>query len=155
LFEDVNHANCVNCHPDKPSADGTPPMLTDFGYDNLGIPKNPNNLYYQLPQSLNAAGADYVDNGLGGSIHNPRQFGTFRAQTLRKIALTAPYGHNGYFQDLRSLVRFYNTRDLPDAGWDPPEISWDMNTHDLGNLGLSDEDVDDLVAFMETLTDQP
>ena len=40
---------CAQCHLDKPAADGTPPLFTDFGYDNIGVPKNPNNGYYNLP----------------------------------------------------------------------------------------------------------
>jgi cytochrome c peroxidase len=153
VFEDTAHANCVNCHPDQPSDSGAPPMFTDFGYDNIGIPQNPNNLFYQDPAQFNPQGAAYVDDGLGGSIHNPREFGAFRAQTLRNIARTAPYGHNGYFPDLKALMQFYNNRDVPDAGWPAPEIDWDMNTHDMGNLGLTDQQLDDLVAFMGTLTD--
>ena len=116
-------------------------------------PKNPNNPYYTLPSALNPSGASFVDNGLGGSIHNPRQFGKFKAPSLRNVALTAPYGHNGYFADLHAIVHFYNTRDV--AGlWDSPEVSFGVNKVDMGNLGLSAQDESNLVAFMETLTDQ-
>jgi cytochrome c peroxidase len=153
IFEDTKRGNCASCHLDKPSADGTAPLFTDFGYDNLGIPKNESNPFYALPATLNPDGAAYVDNGLGGSAHNPRQFGKFKAPSLRNVALTAPYGHNGYFADLRSIVRFYNDRDVPSAGWSASEVDAGKNTTDMGNLGLSDADIDDLVAFLLTLTD--
>jgi cytochrome c peroxidase len=74
------------------------------------------------------------------------------------------YGHNGYFKTLKSIVHFYNTRDvLPrrqpnDTGegttcWPAPETTANMNTKRMGRLGLSDAEEDALVAFMQTLTD--
>ena len=98
---DAPPCGCAQCHLDQPAADGALPLFTDFGYDNIGIPKNTANPYYSLPSDLNPGGADYVDNGLGAVIHNPRQFGHFKAPSLRNVALTAPYGHNGYFAYLK------------------------------------------------------
>ena len=72
--------------------------------------------------------------------------------TLRNIAVTAPYGHNGYFKDLRSIVQFYNTRDT-DPIWPAPEIPGTVNRDELGHLGLTDDEVDAIVAFLQTLTD--
>jgi cytochrome c peroxidase len=143
---------CAQCHLDKPGADGSPPLFTDFGYDNLGIPKNASNPFYSLPPALNPGGPDYIDNGLGAIVHNPRQFGHFKAPTLRNVALTAPYGHNGYFATLKSIVHFYNTRDLP-GEWPAPEQSFNMNHDGLGDLGLTSDEEDDLVTFMGTLSD--
>ena len=60
--------------------------------------------------------------------------------------------HNGVFISLREVVDFYNTRDT-DGKWAKPEIAATMNTEELGNLGLSDQEVDDIVAFMRTLSD--
>lgn len=51
------------------------------------------------------------------------------------------------------MVEFYNTRDLEPERWGPPEVPATMNTEELGNLGLSDQEVDDIVAFLKTLTD--
>lgn len=151
VFEDAKKGNCASCHLDKPAADGTPPLFTDNGYDNLGVPKNAANPFYSLPAELNPAGAAYVDHGLSAAIHNPRQDGRFKAPTLRNVALTAPYTHNGYFKDLRSVVDFYNTRDA--KAWPAPEVAFGMNTTSMGKLGLTDQEVNDLVAFMNTLTD--
>jgi cytochrome c peroxidase len=143
---------CAQCHLDKLSADGTPPLFTDFGYDNLGIPKNPNNPFYTLPPDLNPDGAKFNDFALGWWIHNPRDYGHFKASTLRNVAVTAPYGHNGYFPDLKSIVHFYNTRDVPGT-WPPPESTFNMNKTALGNMGLTSDEEDLLVTFMGTLTD--
>jgi cytochrome c peroxidase len=90
--------------------------------------------------------------------------------TLRNVdkrpypAFVKAYGHNGYFTSLKGIVHFYNTRDtLPRCGphdpgegatcWPPPESTDNMNTSRVGNLGLSDAEEDDLVSFMQTLTD--
>jgi cytochrome c peroxidase len=143
---------CAQCHLDKPQADGSPPLFTDFGYDNIGIPKNLDNPFYTLPPDLNPSGANYLDNGLGAVIHNPRMFAHFKAPTLRNVAVTAPYGHNGYFADLKSIVHFYNTRDVP-GEWPAPESTFNMNTTGLGNLQLTSQEEDDLVTFLGTLTD--
>jgi cytochrome c peroxidase len=143
---------CAQCHLDKPGADGSPPLFTDFGYDNIGIPKNPDNPYYTLPPDLNPDGANFNDFALGWQIHNPKQWGHFKAPSIRNVALTAPYGHNGYFADLKAIVHFYNTRDLPGA-YPPPESDFFLNTTGLGNLGLTSSDEDDLVTFFGTLTD--
>ena len=151
VFENATKGNCASCHLDKPAADGTPPLFTDFGYDNLGIPRNPANPFYTLPTALNPAGAAYIDNGLSAPIHNPRQAGKFKAPTLRNIALTAPYGHNGYFATLQSIVHFYNTRDV--ETWAAPEITFGLNTVAMGDLKMTTQEESDLVAFMLTLTD--
>ncbi|MCK5661301.1 MAG: cytochrome-c peroxidase, partial [Methanosarcinales archaeon] len=73
---------------------------------------------------------------------------------LRNVAVTPPYMHNGVFTNLTDVVDFYNTRDVPGADWPDPEVSKNVNTDELGNLSLSDEEVAAIVAFMETLTDK-
>ena len=80
--------------------------------------------------------------------------------TLRNIAVTGPYMHNGAFKTLKAVVHFYNTRDVagavnPETGnpWRAPEVPETMNVDELGNLGLSDEEEDAIVAFLKTLTD--
>jgi cytochrome c peroxidase len=77
------------------------------------------------------------------------------------------YGHNGYFKSLAGIVHFYNTRDIKPvcpgdyteaqawAGncWPAPEVSQNMNTAELGNLGLTPSEEAAIVAFLETLSD--
>jgi cytochrome c peroxidase len=151
LFEDPAKGNCSACHPSRAAEDGTPPLFTDFTYDNLGIPKNPNNPFYGMPPQFNPAGAGFVDHGLGGALLDPAEDGKFKVSTLRNLRKTGPYGHNGYFPDLHSIVDFYNTRDV--AAWPAAEVPATVNHDELGNLGLSGQEVDDLVAFLGTLDD--
>jgi cytochrome c peroxidase len=85
--------------------------------------------------------------------------GKMKVPTLRNVdkrPITFPpfvkaYGHNGYFKDLKDIVHFYNTRDV--ENWPEPEVSQNMNTDELGNLGLTNEEEDAIVAFMTTLSD--
>ncbi|MBP8304687.1 MAG: cytochrome-c peroxidase [Phycisphaerae bacterium] len=151
LFEDPNRATCTACHPSRPDPQGGPPLFTDFTYDNLGVPKNPASPFYRLPVSLNPAGKDFVDLGLGGVLQDPNENGKFRVPTLRNAARTGPYMHNGIFQTLREVVVFYNTRDV--GPWPSPEVAENVNRDELGDLGLTEQDVDDIVAFLNTLTD--
>jgi cytochrome c peroxidase len=94
-----------------------------------------------------------VDLGLGGQLKIPSENGKFKVPSLRNIALTAPYMHNGYFMTLTDVVRFYNTRDVASAGWPAPEVAQNVNKQDMGNLNLTDSEIEDIVVFLNTLTD--
>jgi cytochrome c peroxidase len=94
----------------------------------------------------------YPDMGLGAIVNDPEQNGKFKVMTLRNIALTAPYSHNGYFKTLGEIVHFYNTRDVPGL-WPAPDVAENVNMTELGNLGLSAVEEDDIVAFLKTLSD--
>ena len=171
LFEREDKGNCAACHASRPDKDenaGTPPLFTDFTYDNLGVPKNPRNRFYGMKKQHNPDGRQFVDKGLGGFVNSPAEDGKFKVPTLRNIALTAPYMHNGYFMTLKGVVDFYNTRDTKPACpqefleddkaikkgcWPVAEVAANVNRDELGNLQLSEQEVDDIVAFMHTLTD--
>lgn len=152
-------ANCFACHPSE-AADGQPgPMFTDFTYDNIGIPKNWTSPFLTMPRTLNPAGTGFVDYGLANTVatFDPEnaadQAGRFKVPTLRNLALTAPYGHNGYFKTIRQIVHFYNTRDVPAANWPAGEVPETVNHDELGDLGMTVREENDLVAFLLTLTD--
>ena len=151
LFENEEKGRCAECHPSRPGPEHEPPLFTDFTYDNLGVPKNPENPYYYLPKSLNPDGTKFVDLGLGGVVKKPEENGKFRVPTVRNVAVTAPYMHNGIFKTLRQVVVFYNTRDV--GPWPAPEVPQNVNREELGDLGLTEQEVDDIVAFLRTLTD--
>jgi cytochrome c peroxidase len=171
LFEREDKGNCAACHPSRPDKDenkGIPPLFTDFTYDNLGVPKNPRNRFYGMKTPHNPDGRKFVDKGLGGFVNSPVEDGKFKVPTLRNIALTAPYMHNGYFMTLKGVVDFYNTRDTRPACpqefveddraiekgcWPAAEVAENVNRDELGDLKLSEQEVDDIVAFMHTLTD--
>ena len=149
-------ANCSNCHTLDQGPDGFP-VFTDFSYDNLGIPKNPLN-----PATI--ADPNWADPGLGGFLqaYDPTsnwesQVGKFKVPTLRNVDLrpnrqfVKAYGHNAYFKSLKEIVHFYNTRDT--GNWPPPETPQNMNTTEVGNLGLTSHEEDLIVSFLKTLSD--
>ena len=59
------------------------------------------------------------------------------------------------FKDLKTVIEFYNTRDVPVAGWGLPEVDHPniFRESGYGNLGLTETEIDALVAFLEALTD--
>jgi len=156
LFEAPDKGNCAACHPLEPAeienGAQVPPLLTDFSYDNLGVPRHPGNPFYTQSARFNPAGRGHVDQGLAKTTGRSEDRGKFKVPTLRNIELTPPYMHNGVFNTLREVVQFYNTRDTRDD-WGPPEVAENVNTEELGDLGLSDDEVDAIVTFMHTLSD--
>lgn len=163
----VGRALCSACHPAAPGPNGEPPLFTDFTYDNLGVPRNPENPFYRMGPSYNPAGQQWVDRGLGGflefagyppAVYGP-ELGKHRVPTLRNVdrrpeaGFVKAFGHNGYFKSLADVVHFYNTRDLPGAGWPPAEVAETVNTDELGDLGLDAGEEAALVAFLRTLSD--
>jgi len=131
--------------------------LSNFTYHNVGAPKNPANPFYSLPSEFNPDGSAWVDPGLGGALRErgvsgwEQQLGKHRVQTLRNIAVTGPYMHNGVFTSLRQVVEFYNSRDQ--GAFAPPEVAANLSS-DVGNLGLTSSEIDAIVAFLNTLTDR-
>jgi len=185
-------AQCNACHRD--GGPGEDPMFTDFTASNIGTPPNPRLPYYaeQRPDArgyvANPAGSSFVDLGVGGFLTKGHPLsqpsavdarwlplardnqGRFRVPTLRNVdkrpypTFVKAYGHNGYFKSLKSIVHFYNTRDVlprcqpndPGEGktcWPAPESTDNINTKRVGRLGLSEAEEDALVSFMQTLTD--
>ena len=151
LFTDEQKGNCAACHPVDPGPFGPAALLSDYTYDNLGVPKNPESPFYSLPEQFNPNGEDYVDLGLGPVVQDPEMNGFFRVPTLRNVALTPPYMHNGVFKTLYQVVAFYNSRDV--AFWPEPEWPENVNRDELGNLGLTPQEMQDIVAFLKTLSD--
>ncbi len=129
VFNDPNRANCVACHSLEPGAAGYP-LFTNFGYSNLGVPKNPSNPFYSMADKWNPDGSNWVDTGLGGFLKSTGQgpevyeqeMGKFKVPTLRNVdRRTAPdlvkaYGHNGYFKSLEEIVFFYHWRAMMNGG---------------------------------------
>jgi cytochrome c peroxidase len=171
LFNNPVKGNCAACHPSARQADGTPPMFTDFTYDNLGVPRN----------TAIKANADpsYFDLGLCGPfrtdlVQRTDLCGAFKVPTLRNVAIGGPYFHNGRFATLKEALQFYVQRDtnpekfyplLPDGTADkfndlPAAYHRNVNTEEVPynrkpgeQPALSDAEIDDLIAFLGTLTD--
>lgn len=152
LFKDENKAKCANCHLIEKDKQSGKILFTDFTYDNIGVPKNKQNPFYQMPNHFNFAGKNYIDYGLKEATKSPENSGQFKVPTLRNIANTAPYFHNGVFNNLEDVLHFYNKRDVdPHIG--PPEINKNVNTEELGDLKLSKHEEKAIIAFLKTLTD--
>ncbi len=159
---------CSKCHVLTSAGDGKPPVFADYKYDNLGVPRNPGNPFYGLDRSLNPDGQAWVDKGLGGFLETVDRYkayaaenmGKHRTPTLRNVdkrpapGFVKAFLHNGYFRSLKDVVRFYNTRDVAEAGWPAPEVAANLNTTEMGNLGLTDDEEAAVVDFMATLTDR-
>ena len=152
--------NCRLCHMQRKQNISPQETFTSFEYHNIGVPANPAVL-------AAARRLDYVDQGLleHPGIDDPTQGGRFRVPTLRNIAVTAPYMHNGVFTDLRTTVVFYNKYTSahprwtinPELGepWGDAEVADNLSLYELrSGLSLDDARIDALVAFMETLTDR-
>lgn len=156
----IGKAKCFVCHPiSNEDLTTIPALFTEFDYDNLGVPKNPNNKFYTISSEYNPAGADFIDIGLArnpkviadGRVSQTR--GMFKTPTLRNVGITGPYMHNGVFTTLKQVVAFYNTRDSDPSRWGAPEVAENVNKDTIGNLHLSDAEEDAIVAFLMTLTD--
>jgi len=137
-----NKGDCERCHRDNANVI----VFSDFSYKNIGVPSNP-----LLPAFMNDA--SFIDLGLGAESGDNRNNGQFRVSNLRNISITAPYMHNGVFNTLREVIEFYNTRDTTFS--DAPEVTQNVDQGGLiGELNLTNNEVDDLIAFMNTFTDQ-
>ncbi|MFV9616425.1 MAG: cytochrome-c peroxidase [Gammaproteobacteria bacterium] len=137
--------NCTACHTLKPQHESGKVLFTNFHYFNIGVPANPDN-------PANKANAKFVDLGLGGRLSDSAENGKFKTPTLRNIAKTAPYMHNGVFGTLEEVVAFYNI-DKKESASPSPEVINNI-TSEVDTLSLNDPtDIDAVVAFMKTLTD--
>jgi len=172
---------CAACHTLEKGRKDVPPLFTDFTFDNLGLPRNPDNRFYHNAD-FNPLGVDSVALGLGGFLASRADYaglaaanlGKQKVPTLRNVDkrphpdFVKAYGHNGYFKSLKSIVHFYNTRDVkptcPDPFtseadalamncWPEPEVPENVNDTELGNLRLTPAQEDALVAFLKTLSD--
>ncbi|MHA2940247.1 cytochrome-c peroxidase [Vibrio sp. RC27] len=160
LFFSQQFTNCNSCHQLKAFGNSQGETFSNYEYHNLGVPMN------IAVREANGLGLDYVDRGLleHPRIDDEKQAGKFKVPTLRNVAITGPYMHNGVFQDLRTTILFYDkynnsTRKLnPETGqpWREPEVNRNLALEDkeFKAPALTDKEVDALVAFLKTLTDE-
>ncbi|WP_418179852.1 cytochrome-c peroxidase [Aliarcobacter lanthieri] len=155
IFFSNNNNSCSNCHILK-GEDKEGETFTNYEYHNIGTPIN-----HEL---RNKNGVTAIDNGLLShpQIDDINQKGKHKTPTLRNVAVTAPYMHNGVFKDLKTVVEFYdkyNNKDRkinPETGkeWDEPEVNDTISLKELKAIKLTDRKVEALVAFMKLLTDK-
>jgi cytochrome c peroxidase len=171
LFSDPAAGNCASCHVATIGADGSHPLFTDYQFEALGVPRNP-----EITANRDSA---YVDEGLCGPTRTDQRdhdeyCGMFKTPTLRNVATRRAFFHNGRFHSLEDALRFYVRRDTDAEHWYsrarngrtvkfddlPPAHRANVDTVDLpltrhaGERPVwSDVDIRDVIAFLETLND--
>jgi len=169
LFNDPGKGNCQACHPSGRAADGSFPLFTDFSFDNLGVPRNA-----AIARNDDPA---YFDLGLCARDDMAARTdfcGAFKVPSLRNVAQRHVFFHNGRFSTLKDALTFYVQRDTspekfyplnPDGSvkkFDdlPTQYAVNVNTVEVpynrrpGDApALSDAEIDDVIAFLQTLSD--
>jgi cytochrome c peroxidase len=172
LFDDPKRGNCASCHLDRKGVDGSHPLFTDYQFEALGVPRNPEILANRAP--------DYFDLGLCGPLRKDQAdqalyCGMFRTPTLRNVATRRVFFHNGRFHTLKDALQFYVQRDTDPRRWYPvapsgavekfddlpaklrtnvDAIDEPLTRHEGGTPAWSNVDIDDVIAFLQTLTDR-
>jgi cytochrome c peroxidase len=168
-FNDPAKGNCARCHPSA-MRKGVFPQFTDFGYAAIGAPRN-----LGLPANSDPS---YYDLGLCGPLRtdlaDKKEYcGLFRTPSLRNVATRRVFFHNGVLHRLEDVVRFYAERDSQPQKWysrgangatlkyDDLPMRYQGNVEPLAAFdrhagdspALSEADIKDIVAFLNTLTD--
>ncbi len=170
LFNDPAKGNCAHCHFSSPGLEGAAPVFTDHGLVALGVPRNK-----EIPANADPA---YYDLGLCGPLRtdlraHPEYCGMFKSPTLRNVATRRSFFHNGVFHTLKQVLEFYAERDTNPEKWYPrnpdgsvhkfddlpPQYRANVNVeppfdrHIGDKPALSEEEMDDIIAFLQTLSD--
>lgn len=130
LVTDMSMADCLHCH----TVDSDP-MGTTLGFSNNGLDdiKDP---------------GDYTDKGVGGITGKKEDNGKFRIPSLRNIALTAPYMHDGRFRTLKEVLDFYSEGVHASVNVDSK-----MGSAHRGGVHLTEDEKYFIISFLSTLTD--
>jgi cytochrome c peroxidase len=182
LYRDATRGNCDTCHPSRRASSGRAPLFTDAGFISVGAPRHAGLPAFaaasQPPRLASQARDAQVDLGLcasgrAGLSADASFCGRFRTPTLRNVALRTSFFHNGSVRTLRDAVAFYATRDTDPARWYPRRADGSVHAFDDlppasvpyvnrevpfepwpdGRPRLDERDIDDIVAFLRTLTD--
>jgi cytochrome c peroxidase len=168
LFQDPAKGNCAACHLMNP-ASGKPEdsLFSEFTYYATGVPRNtaiPRNAdpaFFDLGLCGPERTAPTLPTTVAANVTIENFCGKFRMPTLRNVAERPDYMHNGFFKDLREVVRFY-------AGRNTSTVSNDLPTRYQGNIertkapfnrpvgagaALTESEIDDVLAFLRTLSD--
>lgn len=169
LFANPDKGNCASCHVFAPgSSNPTRSLFTDYGYDALAVPRNRalaanrDPLHFDLGLCATARAKEWPD---------PNQWcGYFKTPSLRNVALRERYMHNGAIGSLHDAVDFYATRSTETSRWYhgtpfddvPAALRGNVNVNSAplnrpagSKPALAPEEIDAIVAFLRTLSDQP
>lgn len=130
VVNDQSMGDCLHCHITDANALGTNGKFANNGLDKV------------------FKSEDYVDKGKGAVSEIKNEIGQFKTPSLRNIALTAPYMHDGRFQTLEEVVDFYS-----EGVSSSINIDSKMQYAHKGGVHLSSEDKKAVIAFLKTLTD--
>lgn len=155
IFFSNNNNSCASCHVLK-GEDKEGETFTNYEFHNIGVPAN---------KELRAKnGVKELDKGFlnNPNVKDEKEKGKYKVPTLRNVAVTSPYMHNGVFKDLKTVVEFYdkynnaNRKINPETKkpWDSAEVKDTISLKELKAQELSDRKVEALVAFMKLLTDK-
>jgi len=160
LFFSQQFTNCNTCHMLKTSPTAEGETFTNYEFHNIGVPRN------VATRDATDKDVGFTDNGLldNSAIKDPAYRGKYKTPSLRNVAVTGPYMHNGVFADLETVVRFYNkynskaevNQTNPETGkpWGEPEVADTISIKELEQGdALDDKRIDAIVAFLKTLTD--
>lgn len=170
LFNAPDKGNCASCHPSTITQSGAFPLFTDAGYVALGAPRNG-----AIPADRNP---EYYDLGLCGPLRTDfvdrsDYCGFFKTPTLRNVALRETFFHNGSLHSLQEVMEFYVLRDIEPQRWYPLGVDGRVRKFDdlpaiyhanvevkapfapdaAGKARLDAAEIDDVIAFLRTLTD--
>jgi cytochrome c peroxidase len=140
-------ANCAVCHPNTAGTTGAA-LFTTCGYANIGLPVNP--LLAGNPVDLGLGGfleTDFLGDKIMADADYASHYGKFKIPTLRNVANTPPYGHNGVYATLEEMVAHLN-----DRSGVVPEVADNISPL-VGDMGLNGDQIADIVAFLNALSD--
>lgn len=134
----MGKAKCATCHF-PPLFNGTVPVhYTESELEALGVPDAPDTAFAEISPDL----------GRYEIFHTPERKHFFKTPSIRNASKTGPYMHNGVYEDMESLIDFYNRGGGAGIGIDLP-----TQTLPPDPLGLNEAEVAALVVFMERLSD--
>ena len=176
LFMDANRANCAGCHRMNPSSSNPQDSLfSEFTYYATGIPRNtaiPRNAdpaFFDLGLCGPERTAPTLPSTVAAGVTIDHFCGKFRMPTLRNVAERPAFMHNGFFRNLTEVVHFYSTRNTnPQRWYGPSGVPNDLPAQYRANIEsakppfnraatagplLTQPEVNDIVAFLHTLSD--
>lgn len=130
IVNDMSKGDCLHCHSTDGDALGVIPSFSNNGLDKV------------------QKAEDYADKGLGSVTGKVSDFGKFKVPTLRNVAITAPYMHDGRFSTLEEVIDFYS-----EGVKQTVNIDSKMEFAHQGGVRLTKEDKRKVLAFLRTLTD--
>lgn len=169
-FENRAKGACKSCHmmyehSNRPESS----LFTNYSYDAVGVPRNRAIAANDDPRRFDVGLCERGQKGAPSS--DPKWCGAFRIPSLRNVAVRQRFMHNGAFSKLRQVVAFYATRSTNPDLWYPHGAKFDdvpdpyrgnvntasfpYNRREGEPPAIDDADIDAIVAFLQTLTDEP